>query len=262
MSTEGEEPETLNSQSEQTMEITDLRALKSSDASTSNIDDSSTPMVYEKETDASLIKKDDSTTDDPKIVPVIAEIEETGHIEYEKGSVLVSVNEDETAITTNKTTSDSIDIIGKEEIFNSEKETLEELKEGNLKVDSCVMETDKTTTIQQEREQSISTISISQDYPSPLIEENVAMGNANIHSKEAKSTREENSDEAAKNCHVYSIENIIPEKEHEVVKPGGISDLESVNIMTECSYGDSPQPNIEGLHMVFAQNTNYSISNC
>ncbi|KAI9075572.1 hypothetical protein K1719_042478 [Acacia pycnantha] len=249
-STEEKKPLTSDDQTEQNMEITDLSALKSSDASESNTEDrSSTPKAHEKETEASFIKKDDSATDDPKIVPVIVEIEETGlmnsrtgQTENDRGSVIVSENEGETAITTDKTTSDSIDIVGREENFSSKKkEILEELNEGDLKMYSCVTETDKTTTVQQEREQSISTISMSQDYPAPLVEEKSTMGNAKIHPTDTKSTREEIIDEAAETYLVHSIENTLPQKEHEFVKPGGTSDLESVNIPEECSSDDSPQ---------------------
>ncbi|KAK4282343.1 hypothetical protein QN277_013732 [Acacia crassicarpa] len=249
-STEEKKPLTSDNQTEQNIEITDLRALKSSDASETNTKDcSSTPKVNEKETEASFIKKDDSATDDPKIVPVIVEIEETGlmnsrtgQTENDRGSVIVSENEGETTITTDKTTSDSIDIVGREHNFNSEKEeVLEELNESDLKMDSCVTETEKATTVKQEREQSISTISMSQDYPAPLVEEKSTMGNAKIHPTDTKSTREEIIDEAAETYLVHSIENTLTQKEHEFVKHGGTSDLESVNIPEECSNDDSPQ---------------------
>ncbi|XP_028772325.1 titin isoform X2 [Neltuma alba] len=249
-STEGEKPLTLNNQTEQNMEITCLSALKSSDASKTNIDDpSSAAKVYDKETEASFMKKDDAATDVPKIVPVIIEIEEaglknprTGHIECDTDSVIVSKNEGETPNTTDKTTSDSIDIIGREEEnFSSEKEEiLEEQNEGKLKFDSCVRETDKTTTVQHQREQSISTIPTSLDYPTPLAEEKATMGNAEVHPTDAISTGEEIIDEAAETYLVHSIENTLPEKEHETVKLAGTSDLEFVNVTKECSNADSP----------------------
>ncbi|XP_054800146.1 uncharacterized protein LOC129304483 isoform X2 [Prosopis cineraria] len=250
--TEGKKPLTLENQTEQIMEITDLRASKSTDASETNTDDSSaTPEVYENETEASFIKNDDPPTDDPKIVPVIVEIEETGlknsrtgHIEYDTRSVIVSENEGGTAIITDKTPSDSIDIVGREE------ENLAELNEGRL-MDSCIEETDKTTTIQQEREQALSTISISQDSSTLLVEEKDTTGNAKIHPMDAKSTREEIIQEAAETYLVHSTENTSSEKEHEVLKPGGTSDLESVNITNECSNEDSPNRKMKLMKKMF-----------
>lgn len=255
---------TLEDHTEHNMDNTDFSALRSPDASETctEVPSSTSKVLYEKENEGAFIKKDEPVTDDPKNVPVIGEIKETGlknagpgHIEYDKGSDIEIENKGETAIVTDNNKSDSIDIIERKmENFSPEKKgTLEELNECHLMMDSCVKETEKTTTVQHEKELTTSSTPISQDNPALLVEAKGALGNTTVYPMEV-------TDETAETYLVHSAENKSLQKEHEVVKPGGVSESEPVDITSECSNDDSPKLENEGLQMVLDQNTNNSFT--
>ncbi|KAI4350648.1 hypothetical protein L6164_005083 [Bauhinia variegata] len=240
---------TKASHTEQHKEIIDFGASTSTDASKSCSEhSSSTSKVYEEQAEAEVSKIDKGVIDDAKIDSVTVVIEETDlkkveqvNEENNKGSDIASDNYSLTTTAAEETTLDSKDLDERQEENSSlKKPFLDEANEGHLKMDCCVEEADKTTAIQHEREVATSSIHMS-------IEEKDTMTAAKINTTET-------ADETAE-THLQARENNLQQKEHEVGKPAGGTQLEGVDIKMECSNDNIIKQENENLHMLSHENT-------